>query len=171
MTALPLTLVAALADNHVIGDSNRLIWRLKSDMKRFRALTMGTPMIMGRKTFDSIGKPLPGRATIVLTKDRLFAVEGVIVTHHLDEALAKANELGIAMKAAAITVAGGAEIYTQTMPLADALRLTWVHARPHGDALFPPIDHVRYVEKMRKSYPAGPDDEFPFTFVDYQCRV
>lgn len=167
---IPLVLVAAMAENHVIGHENRLIWRLKSDMRRFRALTMGTPMIMGRKTFDSIGKPLPGRATIVLTRDRSFHVDGVAVAHDLDQALELAQEMGAAMSAHSVTVAGGADVYEQAMPLADALRLTLVHANPDGDAHFPAIDHGIFVEKARKIHPSGPDDEFAFTFVDYLRR-
>jgi dihydrofolate reductase len=123
---IPLHLVAAIADNGVIGEGNRLIWRLKSDLKRFRAITWGKPMVMGRKTFESIGKPLPGRETIVLTRDAGFAAEGVSVAHSLEEAFAKAQAIGRRMGAEAAMVAGGADVYAQALPRCDMLRLTLV---------------------------------------------
>src|SRR5689334_590067 len=107
----PLAIVVALADNGVIGRDNKLIWRLKTDLRRFRELTLGKPMIMGRKTFASIGRPLPGRETVVLTRDRDFAAEAVHVAHGWDEAVAQANRLADTMNAAEITVVGGAEVY------------------------------------------------------------
>jgi dihydrofolate reductase len=167
---LQLSIIAALAENNVIGNNNLLIWRLKSDMKRFRSLTMGTPMIMGRKTYDSIGKPLPGRETIVLTRDPGFTAQGVTLAFTLHEALARAREIAVVMKTDRISIAGGAQVYALTMPIADELRLTIVHAKPEGDALFPAIDHARYVEKARQTHSAGTDDEFAFTFLDYQRR-
>jgi hypothetical protein len=108
---LPLAIVAAIADNGVIGRDNRLIWRLRSDLRRFRDLTWGKPMIMGRKTYDSIGKPLPGRRTVVLTRDRSFAAPGVEVAHGWDQALARADALASEMGTDEISVIGGAEIY------------------------------------------------------------
>jgi dihydrofolate reductase len=167
---LPLIIVAALADNRVIGDDNRLIWRLKSDLKRFRTITMGTPMVMGRKTFDSIGKALPGRNTIVLTRDRAFSAPDVEVAHGLEQALELAQLAGMRMDAPAITIAGGADVYAQTLPFADELRLTLVHASPPGDAVFPAYQRSDYVETRRESRQAGPDDEFAFTFVDLSRR-
>jgi dihydrofolate reductase len=163
---LPLVIVAALADNRVIGDDNRLIWRLRSDLRRFREITLGTPMVMGRKTFLSIGKPLPGRETIVLTRDSGFTPPGVHVAHSLGEALAMGQELGRRMGARQVTIAGGADIYGQALPLADELRLTLVHAAPDGDAVFPDWSREDFIESHRSDHPAGPDDEFPFTFVD-----
>jgi dihydrofolate reductase len=163
---LPLVIVAALADNRVIGDDNRLIWRLRSDLRRFRKITLGTPMVMGRKTFLSIGKPLPGRETIVLTRDPEFATDGVHVAHSLDEALALGQDVGARMGAGQVTIAGGADVYAQSLPLADELRLTLVHASPDGDAQFPEFSRSDFTETLRSDHPAGPDDEFPFTFVD-----
>jgi dihydrofolate reductase len=163
---LPIVIVAALADNRVIGDDNRLIWRLKSDLRRFREITLGTPMVMGRKTFLSIGKPLPGRETIVLTRDPDFEATGVHVARSLDAALALGQEIGARMKASHVTIAGGADVYAQTLPLADEIRLTLVHANPEGDARFPVFSKSGFTETLRSDHPAGPDDEFPFTFVD-----
>jgi len=167
MSKLPIVLIAALAENGVIGRDNQLIWRLRTDMRRFRTLTMGCPIIMGRKTFESIGKPLPGRRTIVLTRDPRFRADGVDVAATLDEALALAQRLGVAMAASAVIVAGGGEIYAQALPLADRLELTLVRASPPGDALFPAFDRTLFDECARSEHPAGPDDEHAFTFVTF----
>jgi dihydrofolate reductase len=165
---IPLVLVAAVADNGVIGDDDRLIWRLKTDMKRFRALTMGRPMIMGRKTFASIGKPLPGRATIVVTRDRSFAFEGVHVVHDIPAAVALGRALAEKAGCDTLPVVGGAEIYRQLLPEADALLLTLVHASPPGDAVFPSWPSEDFREIAREEHPAGPDDEHAFAFVDLE---
>lgn len=170
MAALPLVLVAAIADNGVIGSDNRLIWRLKTDLKRFRQLTTGCPVVMGRKTFLSIGKPLPGRQTIVLTRDRGFAAEGVHVAHGLDEALLLAQRLGAEMGAHAVIIGGGTEIYAQMLALADRLELTRVHAAPAGDATFPAWDENAFAEVARADHPADSDNEYPFSFVSYRRR-
>ena len=168
---LPLNLVAAVADNGVIGDDNRLIWRLRTDLKRFRSFTIGRPVIMGRKTFQSIGKPLPGRTSIVLTRDSSYAVpEGVRLARSLDEALAIAREVAGVTGARSIAVAGGADIYAQTLPLADNLYLTLVHAAPSGDAVFPYFSRADFVETAREDHPQAPDDDHPFTFVDLSRR-
>src|SRR5918997_1342623 len=113
---LPLIIVVALAENGVIGNDNRLLWHIRSDLRRFRELTWGRPMIMGRKTFQSIGKPLPGRETVVLTRDPGFAAEGVHVAHTWEEAVAKGSDLAAKMGTDAVAVAGGAEIYAQALP-------------------------------------------------------
>jgi dihydrofolate reductase len=166
----PLVIVAALADNRVIGDDNRLIWRLKSDLKRFRDITMGRPLVMGRKTFDSIGKPLPGRHSVVLTRDRGWSHPGVTVAHGLDEALAAGQELAKTHGSDSVVIGGGADLYAQTLAMADQLRLTFVHAEPEGDALFPAFDRQDWRETYSESRRPGPDDEFPFTFVDLKRR-
>ena len=170
MAALPIVIVAAIADNGVIGDDNRLIWRLKTDLRHFRALTLGRPVVMGRKTFQSIGKPLPGRETIVLTRDRDYRPEGVHVAHALDEAFAIAQRLGAAMGADSVTVAGGAEIYALVLPQADRLEFTLVHATPAGDAVFPAWDHDAFDAGLRESHPRSPEDEHPFTFATFRRR-
>lgn len=170
MTALPLVLVAAVADNGVIGSDNRLIWRLKTDLKRFRQLTMGCPIIMGRKTFLSIGKPLPGRRTIVLTRDLRFAAEGVDVAHSVDEAVSWGQRIGAEMQAPAVIIGGGTEIYRQMLPLADRLEMTFVHAEPAGDAVFPVWRRDDFVEVAREGHPADLDNEHAFAFVSYRRR-
>src|SRR3712207_1658625 len=138
----PLAIVAAVAENGVIGRDNKLIWRLRTDLRRFRDLTWGKPMIMGRKTFDSIGKALPGRRTVMLTRDRGFSAEGVDVAHGWDEAVRRAGALADEMGAAEISVVGGAEIYALALPAARRLHLTLVHASPEGDAVFPSFDRT-----------------------------
>jgi dihydrofolate reductase len=141
-------IIAAVAENGVIGANNKLPWRLPEDLKRFKALTMGHTLVMGRKTFDSIGRPLPGRTTIVITRDRSWTHEGVITAHGLDEALAHPGEL---------FVAGGGEIYSQAMAKADKLHLTHVKQRVEGDAFFPVID-----EKIWRAVEREPHDGFEF---------
>lgn len=168
--AVPLILVVAAAENGVIGRDNRLLWRLRTDLKRFRALTLGKPIIMGRKTYQSIGRPLPGRETIVLTRDRGFSVPGVHVVHSWEEAVAKGEELAGATGADAIAVVGGAEIYRLALPQVQRIYLTEVAAAPEGDAVFPPIDRSRFRETARIAHPKSPDDEHPFTFIDLERR-
>ena len=163
-------IVAALADNGVIGRDNQLIWRLKRDLRRFKEITLGKPLIMGRKTYDSIGRPLPGRRTIVLTRDESFSAEGVEVARSFDAAAAMAERIADDMGAAEIIVAGGAQIYELALPLADFLKLTLVHACPEGDAAFPHYDKSEFRETFRENHASGPDDEYPFTFVDLARR-
>lgn len=167
---VPLILVVAMAENGVIGRDNRLLWRLKTDLGRFRRLTMGKPMIMGRKTFQSIGKPLPGRETIVLTRDMGFAAEGVHVVHTWEAAATKGQDLADRMEADAVAVAGGAEIYDLALPHVQTLFLTEVHTAPLGDAVFPSFDRSQFRETRREDHPKGPDDEHPFTFIDLERR-
>lgn len=166
----PLVVIAAVARNGVIGRDNTLIWRLKSDMKHFRAMTLGKPVIMGRKTFDSIGKPLPGRQTIVLTRDPAFSVEGVKVAHSLDQAFSQAGQAMVGLGANEVMIAGGAEIYALTLPNAVRLEITEVDAAPEGDAHFPAISPTLFKETRRTAHPAGPDDEAAFSFVTYTRR-
>lgn len=163
-------LIAAIARNRVIGAGNRLLWRLPTDLRRFRESTLGKPVLMGRKTYDSIGKPLPGRDTIVVTRDRGFAAPGVFVAHSVEAALALAAERAAAMGAEAIAVAGGGEIYAATLPLADRLLLTEVDLAPEGDAFFPAIDPEAWRETRREARLRGPKDEAEFAFVDRERR-
>jgi dihydrofolate reductase len=167
---IPLILVVAVAENGVIGRDNQLLWRIKTDLGRFRRLTMGKPMIMGRKTFQSIGKPLPGRETIVLTRDAGFAAEGVHVVLTWEEAVAKGGELAARMGADSIAVAGGAEIYALALPQVQNIFLTKVQVMPEGDARFPDFDRSQFRETRREDHPKGPDDEHPFTFIDLERR-
>lgn len=166
----PLVLIAAVARNGVIGRDNGLIWRLKSDMKHFRVMTLGKPVLMGRKTYESIGKPLPGRQTIVLTRRTGLRINGVHVAHNLDQALSMAGQAAQMMGTGEVMVAGGAEIYAETLPLAVRLEVTEVDLEPKGDAYFPAIDPKVWREVRREQHAAGPDDEAAFAFVTYQRR-
>jgi dihydrofolate reductase len=166
----PLAIVAAVARNGVIGANNGLPWRLSSDMKRFKALTMGKPLVMGRKTYLSIARALPGRETIVVTRDPAFAPTGVLIAHELKAALDLAAQRAGAMGAEEIIVAGGAEIYVQTIKRASRLYITEVALDAEGEARFPPIDSSQWREVRRRKGERGPRDEADFAFVDYERR-
>ncbi|WP_407943455.1 dihydrofolate reductase [Methylobacterium sp. EM32] len=153
-----ITLIVAVAKNGVIGRDNALIWRLRSDLRRFRALTMGKPVVMGRKTWDSIGRPLPGRRVIVLTRDPAWEAPGTEAAAGWDEALRLAGSVEEVM------VAGGAEIYALALPHADRIHLTEVDAAPEGDARFPALP-ASFGEVTAEAHPAGPEDEHGFRFV------
>jgi dihydrofolate reductase len=165
---VPVTLIAALAENGVIGRDNGLPWRLKSDMAHFRTVTMGRPVVMGRKTYLSIGRPLPGRTTIVVSRDRAFAAPGVVVAPSLDAALAVAHGDALRRGAESIMVAGGAELYAQTLPLAEQLDITYVHRAADGDVYFPVIDRRIWQEAARQEHAAAAGDDAAFAFVTYR---
>ena len=162
-----IVLVAAIADNGVIGRDNALPWRLSSDLKRFRALTTGKPVVMGRKTYVSIGKPLPNRTNIVVTRDPAFAAPGVVTSPSLDAALETARGDALRRGADAIAVIGGTEIFKQAMPLADRLEITHVHSNPQGDTFMPPIDQAIWRPTERSEHAAGPRDDAGFSCVSY----
>jgi dihydrofolate reductase len=163
-----IILIAAVADNGVIGRGNALPWRLKSDMAHFRAATMGKPVVMGRKTYLSIGKPLAGRTTIVVSRDSGFAAPGVLVAPNLNAALAAAQGDALRRGVDAIMVAGGADIYAQAMPLAARLDITYIHCAVDGDARFPPIDGRIWHEIARDERAAAAGDDAAFAFVTYE---
>ena len=165
---VPITLVAALAENGVIGRDNGLPWRLKSDMVHFRAITMGKPVVMGRKTFLSIGRPLPGRTTIVVSRDGGFAAPGIVVAPSVEAALTAARGDALRRGAECIIVAGGADLYAQTMPLAERLHITYVHRAVDGDAYFPAIDRSVWHETARDEHADAAGDDAAFAFVIYQ---
>jgi dihydrofolate reductase len=166
-----ILLVAAIAQNGVIGRGNALPWRLKSDMQHFRALTMGKPVVMGRKTYLSIGRPLKGRTTIVVSRDRGFTAPGIVVAPSLDAALATARGDALRRNADAIVVAGGADIYAQAMSPATRLAITHVHKRIDGDAYFPAIDPNEWHESARSEHEAAAEDEAAFAFVTYERAI
>ncbi len=149
-----IVLVVARADNRVIGKDGAMPWHLSEDLKRFKRITVGKPVIMGRKTFESIGKPLPGRHNIVLTRQPGWRAEGVTVVPNLAEAIAAAG-LDPRTRADAIMVVGGAEIYAQALPFATRIELTEIHAAPEGDTHFPQLDPARWRETFREAHPAG----------------
>ncbi len=160
--------LAAVAENGVIGRGNALPWRLKSDMQYFRSLTMDKPVVMGRKTFLSIGKPLKGRTTIVVSRDRAFTAPGVLVAPSVEAALAAARGDALRRNADTIIVAGGADIYAQTMPMTTRLAITEVHARIEGDVRFPAIDPTIWRVTARSEQKPAAEDEVAFAFVTYE---
>ena len=158
-----IVLVAAVARNGAIGVKGGLPWRLPSDLKHLRETTWGRPLVMGRKTFDSIGKPLPGRETIVVTRDQAFARDGVHVARSIEDALALGELRAQAMGVDEIMVIGGGELYRATLDRADRIVLSEVDLAPEGDAFFPEIDMTRWREVSRKTPPRGEKDEAAFT--------
>lgn len=158
-----IVLVAAVARNGAIGSKGGLPWRLPSDLKHLRETTWGRPMIMGRKTFDSIGKPLPGRESIVVTRDTSFSREGVHVARSVDDAIVIGAARAKAMGVDEIMVIGGGDLYRATMDRADRLVLSEVDLAPEGDAFFPEIDMSRWREVSRSTPPRGPKDDAAFT--------
>ena len=168
---MEIVFVVAVAENGVIGANGAMPWRLKSDMARFVALTTGRPVVMGRKTFASIGKPLPRRTNIVITRDAGFRANGVVVTRSFADAKAIATGDALRRFATEIAVIGGAEIYAQWMHCADRLEITEVHARPEGDTRFPPLDPAAWQEVARVRNPAGPHDSADFSYVTYRRRA
>ena len=165
---IALVLVAAVAENGVIGRDNALPWRLKSDLRRFRARTWGKPIVMGRKTFQSVGKALPGRTNIVVSRDPDFSAPGVVVAPDVRAALQTARGDALRRGADAIAVIGGAEIYAETLPIADRLDLTLVNARPEGNVRFPPIDPQAWLEIERSEHKAEAGDAADFAFITYE---
>ena len=167
---MEIVLIVAVAENGVIGAGGAIPWRLKSDMARFKALTTGRPVVMGRKTFVSIGRPLPGRTNIVVTRDAGFRADGVVVTNSFTAAKAIATGDALRRFATEIAVIGGAEIYAQWMDSADRLEITEVHARPDGDTRFPAVDPTAWEEVARVRNPAGSHDTADFSYVTYRRR-
>ena len=165
---IALVLVVAVAENGVIGQGGGLPWRLKSELAHFRKVTMGKPIVMGRKTYLSIGRPLPGRTNIVVSRDRTFAAPGVLVAPSLETALTAARGDALRRGAAEIAIVGGAGIFAETMELADRLLITRVHLRPAGDTRFPSIDREVWKETERTEHQAGPGDEAGFTVLAYE---
>jgi dihydrofolate reductase len=165
---MEIVFVVAMGDNGVIGRAGRLPWHLKSDLRRFRALTMGHPVVMGRKTFLSIGKPLPGRTNIVVSRDPALALPGAVVARNLTAALDAARGDALRRGVGAIMVVGGADLYAQLMPAATRLEVTRVHASPAGDAHFPVIAAGSWREIAREDHAAGPGDDAAFTVSTYR---
>ena len=165
-----LVLVAAVGDNGVIGVAGGLPWRLRSDLRRFRAITMGKPIVMGRRTFDAIGRALDGRTNIVVSRNRAFAEAGVLVAYNLEEALRLAEIDARTRGAAEICFIGGGQIYEEVMPRADRLYVTHVHAAPGGDTVFPPIDPGEWAETSREALPRAEGDSADAELVVYDRR-
>lgn len=156
------SIIVAKAQNNAIGKDNQLLWRLPQDMKHFKQTTMGHHMIMGRKTFESIGKPLPGRELIVVTRNPDYNVSGCKTVGSIEEALAWAGQAG----ETEVLIAGGEEIYRATLPLADKIYLTEVKAVLEGDTFFPELDQNEWAEIQRTVHPADERHAYAYDFVE-----
>lgn len=159
---MTISIIVAVSQNGVIGKDNQLIWRLPDDLKRFKNLTLGHPIIMGRKTFDSIGKALPGRTSIVITRNPDFSAENVIVVHNLVDAIKKAQETGTDEA----FVIGGGNIYKQALAVSEKLYLTKVHAEIEGDTYFEVPDIQNWQEVERIPHESDERHQFSFEFID-----
>lgn len=156
-----VALIVAVAENGVIGRDGGLPWRLSGDLRYFKSVTMGKPIIMGRKTFDSIGRPLPGRPNLIVSRNPAFNADGAVVFESLDAAVTHAESL----TDEEIMVIGGAGLYAAALTIADRIYLTEVHAAVDGDVVFPPFDRNHWVETSRAEYPAGEKDDYDHSFV------
>lgn len=160
-----ITIIVAKSENNVIGNDNQLIWHLSSDLKRFKALTTGHPIIMGRKTYESIGKPLPNRTNIVITRNKDWNPEGILVVNSLHEAIEKGKKLD-----EEIFIIGGGNIYEQAMDWADALEVTEVHRTFEGDTKFPEIDLSIWKETAREDFGKDEKNELGYSFVRFERK-
>lgn len=166
-----LAIIVAIADNGVIGKANALPWHISSDLKRFRALTLNKPLIMGRKTFASIGRVLPGRETIIVSRDPDFRPPAsVFCAGSIDVALELAAARATALKANEIMLVGGSEIFTGLIAHVDRMYVTFVHAMPEGDVYFPPVDWSQWQEIRREDHLPQKGDDAAYSFVDYVRR-
>ena len=170
MNDVAVSIIAAVAENGVIGDGGAMPWRLSTDLRRFKALTLGKPVVMGRRTFESIGRPLPGRANIVVSQREGYRPEGVTVAASLDAALAGATAAASGAGLDEVFVIGGGEIYAAAMPHADRLHITHVAARPSGDTTFPAIDPAVWTRVSGEDVPTGEKDTAPTTYAVYARR-
>jgi len=165
-TSPTLAMIVAMARNRAIGVENTLPWRISGDLQFFKRTTLGKPVVMGRKTFESIGRPLPGRRNIVITRNPDWRAEGVTAVSSLETALEVATGVAAEEGAQEVMVIGGAEIYRQAMPLAERLYVTEVDAEVTGDAFFPALDNT-WREASRDCYPASEKDEYNYCLVQY----
>ena len=159
-----ISIIVAVASNGVIGDKNSLLWHIREDMVHFRTTTSGHPVIMGRKTYDSIGRPLPKRTNVVITRDANLTIEGCTVVHSLEEAVSMFDS------AEEVFVIGGAQIYAQALPLAERIYLTVVGKEYDGDTSFPDIDYAEWIELSREDYDRGEEFEYPFSFITLERK-
>ena len=165
-----LAIVVAMANNRAIGKDNQLLWHLPEDLQYFKRITMGKPMIMGRKTFESIGRPLPGRLNIVVTRQNDWQHEGVVVTHSIDDAQAVANSYAFENGIDEIMLIGGAQLYESALNHVDTLYLTRVDADIEGDAFFPMIDETIWKEVSREEHAATERNPFNYAFCVLKKR-
>ena len=165
-----LCLIAAVAENGVVGNNNALPWHLPADLQYFKRKTLGKPIVMGRKTFESIGRPLPGRTNIVVSRNKSYAPEGVEVVDSVESSLALAAEIARTDGQEDLMVIGGAAIYAAALPLAECLYITEVHGEVAGDAYFPEVDWREWREVSRQRNPAPEPGGYDFSFVVFHRR-
>ena len=170
MKDFQLVLVVARARNGVIGLQNKMPWYLPADFAHFKKTTLGKPIVMGRKTFESIGRPLPGRTNIVVTRNQGWQAEGILVTHSLQQALAVAGAEAKREGVHEVMLIGGASLYEQALPLADKVVLTEVHAEVEGDAYFPDLFAQGWVEQTRTFYQADANNVYDFAVLELVRR-
>ena len=163
---MKLSLIVAVAENNIIGHNNQLIWHLPNDLKQFRRLTTGHCIIMGRKTFDSIGKPLPNRTSIIISRNPDFKIENCITVDSLEKAILKAKEI----ENEEAFIIGGAEIYRLSLPLTDKIYLTEVHSSFEGDAFFPTIDKNVWEETKRENFETDEKHLYKYSFVELEKK-
>jgi dihydrofolate reductase len=168
---MKIALIVAASQNNVIGLDNQLPWHLPEDLQYFKAVTMGKPILMGRKTYDSIGRPLPGRTNIVLTRDANWSAEGVVVVNDLDSATAASEKACAAAGADELMIIGGEQIYRKFLPVADKLYLTKVEAVVEGDAYFPAIDSDQWQQVAEKIPEKVGNYSYRFVVLERMARL
>ncbi len=168
--SVPVAMIVAVGSNGVIGSQGGIPWRLPSDFAHFKRTTLGKPLIMGRKTFESIGRPLPGRTNIIVTRRRDYRRVGAVVVSSLAEALEKARRVAVADGATEVMIGGGGEIYREAMPQAERLYVTHVEAAPEGDAYFPDIDPLLWEVEQVLAIERTDRDSAPFSVKVYRRR-
>lgn len=156
-----ISIIAAIARGGVIGGGNTLLWHISEDLKRFKAITSSHPVLMGRKTFESLGRPLPNRTNVVITRDKSFTAEGCVTAGSLSEAI------GMFDPAQEIFIIGGGQIYAQALPLADKLYITFVNASYEGDTFFPEIDETVWQKTLSEHHERGEKFTSPFEFTQW----
>ncbi len=157
-----ISLIAAMAKNRVIGKDNKMPWHLPADLKHFKSVTMSKPIVMGRKTFESIGRPLPGRENVIISRNKNYAVDGCIVVHSIEDALTLLADYE------EIMIIGGGFLYSQIIEQADKLYLTYIDLEIDGDTQFPEFEHLNLIEMNRAKHQKDEKNSYNYQFVDYQ---
>ncbi|WAK02204.1 dihydrofolate reductase [Methylobacter sp. YRD-M1] len=163
---MKISLIVAMASNRVIGINNQLPWHLSADLKRFRQITMGSPILMGRKTYESIGRPLPGRTNVIISRDPDYKQEGCLVFNDIETAIESCGQ-----KFQEIFVIGGSELYKSMLPMADTLYVTLINKEFSGDAFFPELDTRHWAEVSREDIDNDPDAGFSYSFIKYEKSI
>jgi dihydrofolate reductase len=161
---MKISLIVAMASNRAIGLNNQMPWHLSADLKKFKKITMGSPILMGRKTYESIGRPLPGRTNIIISRNPSYSQPGCLVFNDINEALESCRD------AKEVFVIGGSDLYKSMLPIADTLYLTLIHKEFPGDTFFPEIDADQWVEVEREDVQDDPDVEFSYSFLKLEKR-